>query len=84
MGIFERLLGASAFECLEAFLVRRHVVFPISSGGIRLISLEVIALATYLRSWALIAHVIASRFLLDSCPFLLGVISASSSGSLLF
>jgi hypothetical protein len=37
-GNFEKLLGVSPFECLKAFLVRQHVAFPISSGGIRLIS----------------------------------------------
>jgi hypothetical protein len=84
MGIFEKLLGVSPFECFKAFLVCRHVAFPISNGGIGLISSYVIALATYLRNWALVAHVIASRFLLDSCPFLLGAISASNSGSLPF
>jgi hypothetical protein len=70
LGIFESLLGASPFECLEAFLVRQHVAFPISSGGIGLISLKVIAIIAYLRSWALITHVKASKFLLNSCSFL--------------
>jgi hypothetical protein len=52
---FGRLLGSSSLECPEAFLVRRQVVFPIFSGGIRLISLEVIASFAYMGSWALVS-----------------------------
>jgi len=78
MGIFERLLGQCLLECLKAFLVCQYVVFPIFSGGVGLISSEVIALAAYLGSWALIAPVIASRFLLDSHTFFLEVIGVSN------
>jgi hypothetical protein len=39
---------------------------------------------TYLRSWIHVAPIIASRFLLDSCPFLLEAIGVSSLGSLSF
>lgn len=53
-------------------------------GGIGLISLNVIALATYLKSWALVTSVIASRFLLDFHLFLLKAIGANSLGSLPF
>jgi hypothetical protein len=78
MGIFERLLGQCLLECLKAFLVCQYVVFPIFSGGVRLISSKVIALVAYLGSWALIAPVITSRFLLDFRPFLLEVIGVSN------
>ncbi len=84
MRVFERLLGPSSLECLEALLDCSHAVFPISSGGVRLISLEVITLAIYLGSWALIALVIAFKFLLDFRLFLLEAIGASSLGPLLF
>ncbi len=65
MGIFERLLGSGSLECLEALLVCRHVVLPVCSGGIRLISLKVIVLVAYLGSWTLVTFVITSRFLLE-------------------
>jgi hypothetical protein len=52
---FGKLLGSSSLKCPKAFLVRRHVVFPIFSGGIKLISLEVIASIAYMGSWALIS-----------------------------
>jgi hypothetical protein len=46
--------------------------------GALLISSEVITLTTYLGNWALIAHVITSKFLLDSYMFLLKAMGASS------
>ncbi len=55
------------------------MALPISSGGIRLISFEFTVLLVDLGNWALIAHVIAFRFLLDSHPFLLEVIGVNNS-----
>jgi hypothetical protein len=52
---FGRLLGSSSLECPKAFLVCRQVVFPIFSGGIKFISLEVIALIAYMGSWVLVS-----------------------------
>jgi hypothetical protein len=80
MKVFERLVGLCSLECFEAFLVHRQVAFPISSGGIRLIVLEVIALIAYSESWALIFPIITSMFLFDFFPFLLEVIDASNLG----
>ncbi len=60
------------------------MTFPISSGGVRLISSKVIVLVTYLESWALVALVITSKFLLDFCLFLLEAIGVNSLGPLLF
>jgi len=52
---FGKLLGSSSLECPKAFLVRQQVVFPIFSGGIKLISLEVITSIAYMGSWALMS-----------------------------
>jgi hypothetical protein len=60
------------------------VVFPISNGGIGLISMKVITPVAYLGSWALIAFIIASRFLLDFHPFFLEAIGVSNSKPLVF
>jgi hypothetical protein len=84
MEVFERFLGPSSLECLEAPFVPWHVVLLIYSGGIRLISSKVIVPFTYLRSWALVIIVIVSRFLLDSCPFLLEAIGVNGLGPFLF
>jgi hypothetical protein len=80
VGVFERLLGLGSLEYPEAPLIHRHVIFPISSGGIGLIYIEVIALATYLGSWALTTLVITFRFLLVYCSFLLEAIGVNGSG----
>jgi hypothetical protein len=60
------------------------VALPISSGGIQLISLKVLAQVTYLGSWALVVHGIASRVFFYLCPFLLEMIVVSNLRPLLF
>jgi hypothetical protein len=84
MGVFKRLLGLGSLQCPKALLVHRQVALTIFIRGIGLISLNVIALVTYLKSWALVTFVIASRFLLDFHLFLLKAIVVNSSGSFLF
>lgn len=81
---FYKLFGLCSLQYLQAFLVHWQVAFPISSGGIWLISLKVIVQATYLGSWAWVAHVIAFKFLLDFCTFLLEMIVVNNLGALLF
>jgi hypothetical protein len=71
-------------ECPKALLVRWQMAFPIFNGGIRLMSSKFIALVTYLGSWALVAFVITSRFLLHSRPFLLEGIGANNLRPFLF
>jgi len=82
MGVLERLLGLGSLEHLEALLILGRWLFHFD-GGIGLISLEVITLVTYLKSWALVDFVIVSKFLLDSHLFLLDVIDANRLGSFL-
>jgi hypothetical protein len=84
MRVFERLVGLGSLECLKAFLIHQQVVFPISSGGVRLIFLKVIALITYLGCWALFVLFISSMFFLDFCPYLLAMIGANSLGPFFF
>jgi hypothetical protein len=71
-----------SLEHLEALLILGKWLFHFD-GGIRLTSLEVIALVTYLKSWALVEFVITSRFLLDFHSFLLEVIGANRLGPFL-
>jgi len=84
MRIFGRFLGSGLLECPMTPLVCCQVPFPIFSGDVRLISLKVIALVTYLGNWVLIAPVITYRFLLDFHSFLLEAISANYLGPLFF
>jgi len=84
MGVFKRLLGSHSLEWPKALLVCQKVVLLIFNEGVKLISLEVIAPFAYLESWALVAPVITSKFLLDFCLFLLETIGVSSSRPLPF
>jgi hypothetical protein len=77
-------LSLGSLKCPKGLLVHQQVALTIFIGGIGLISLNIIALATYLMSWALVTSIIASRFLLDFHPFLLKAIGANSLGSLPF
>jgi len=84
MGIFEKLVGPGSLDYFKAPLVCQQVALPISSGGVALISSKVIDPTAYLRSWALVTPIIASKFLLDFCLFLLKVIGVSNLRPLLF
>ncbi len=80
--VFECFLGPIFFKCLKTPLMHWRVSLPIFNGGISLICIKTIVPTTYLGNWALVAHVIVSRLLLNSRPFLLEVIRVNSLGSL--
>jgi len=65
MGVFERFLGFGSLEWPKVLLVWWHMVLPISSGGVSLISMEIIVLVAHLRNQALVAVAIVSKFLLE-------------------
>ncbi len=71
-------MSSSSLKCFEALLICQQVALLISSGGVWLIYLEVIALTTYLGNWALKAPITAFGFLLDFHMLLLEAIGASS------
>jgi hypothetical protein len=48
MGVFEKKLGLRSLECPKAILVFQQMALPIFNVGVRLISLEVIILTSYL------------------------------------
>lgn len=62
---FEKLLCMGSLECFQVPLVHRQVCFFISNGGLSFIFVKGIVLMAYLGNWALVALVIASRFMLD-------------------
>jgi hypothetical protein len=68
--MFGRLLGSRSFNSLEGPPTCKQVFFPITFGGIRLISTTIIPLIDYLRSWAFIVSIIFARFMVDHPPFL--------------
>jgi hypothetical protein len=68
--MFERLLGPRSFDSPEGHLTHKQVFLPITLSGIDLIPTSTITPTTYLRNWALVALIIAVRFMVDQCPFL--------------
>jgi len=73
--MFGQLLGLRSFDSLKGFLVRKQVFFLIIFGGIKLISTTTITPTPYFGSWALMALIIGSKFMVDQCPFLLKAIT---------
>ncbi len=69
--VFGHLLGLRSFDNLEGPLAHKQASLPIAFSGIRFISTATIIPTTYLGNWALIASIIATRFMIDQCPFLL-------------
>ncbi len=69
--MFGHLFSLGSFDSPERPLVCKQASLPITFGGIRFISTSTIAPTTYLESWALVGLVIAVRFMVDHCPFLL-------------
>jgi len=73
--MFGHLLSPGTFDNLEEPLARKQASFPITFGGIKLIPIATIAPTTYLGSWALVASIIATRFMVDHRPFLLELLA---------
>jgi hypothetical protein len=69
--VFGRLLGLGSFDSLKGPLVHKQTSFPITFGGVGLISTFTIAPTTYLGYWALVTLVIVVRFMVDQHPFFL-------------
>jgi hypothetical protein len=69
---------------LEVPLVCQQDFLPISKGEVYLDFVEVITPITHLGIRGLVTPIIATRFLLDGHPFLLGVIRANILGPLPF
>jgi len=82
--MFERLLGPRSFNSPKGPLAHKQACFPITFGGIELISTSTIAPTTYLRNWALIALVIVVRFMVDRHPFLVEASTQINNNTFLF
>jgi hypothetical protein len=84
MQVFMRLWSLSFLDYTYALLVCQQVSFPISCGGISLISIVLIASMAYLGSWAFVTPIISAKFLSNHCLFLLKAIGVNSFGPLAF
>jgi hypothetical protein len=68
--MFGCFLGRGSFDSPKGLLTGKQAFLPITLGGIMLISTSTIAPTTYLGSWALIASIIVTKFMVDQCPFI--------------
>jgi hypothetical protein len=68
--MFGCFLGPRSFNNPKGPLTCKKTSLPITFGGSRFISTPAITPA-YLKSWALVTSIIAIRFMVDQCPFLL-------------
>jgi hypothetical protein len=59
-----------SFDSLEGLLGCKQAFFLITFGGGNFILTSTIALVAYLKNWAFIISTIATRFMVDQCPFL--------------
>ncbi len=82
--IFGCLLGPRSFDSLEKPLVRKQTSLPIIFNGIKFISTFNIAPTTYFKSWALVASIIAIKFMVDQHHFLLEVLTQVNNNSFPF
>jgi hypothetical protein len=73
--MFRHLFGLGFFHSPKGLLACKQASFSITFNGIELILTSTIAPIAYLRNWALITIVIAIRFMVDQCPFLLEVLT---------
>ncbi len=69
--MFGRLLDARSFNSWKGPLAYKQAFLPIAFGNIGFILTTTITPTTYLRNWAFIISIIASRFMIDQCLFFL-------------
>jgi len=82
--VFACLLGPGSFDSPERLLVHKQASLPITFSGIELILTSTITLTASLKSWALIALVIANRFMVDKRPFLLQALAQVNNNTFPF
>jgi len=82
--VSKRLLGLGSFDNLERPLAYKQVFFPITFDGIRFIPMATFAPTTYLGSRALVASIIAIRFMVDQCPFLFETLAQMNNNTFPF
>ncbi len=82
--VFGRLLGPGSFNSPKGPLAYKQVFFLITFDGIGVIPTTTIASIAYLKSWAFIASIIATKFMVDHCPFLLKALAQADDNTLFF
>jgi hypothetical protein len=78
------LLDLGSFDNPKGRLAHKQVSISITFCDIELIPTATIAPTAYLRSWALVASIITTRFMVDQCPFLLEALTRVNNNTFLF
>jgi len=82
--VFRQLLGLGSFDNLKRPLAYKQASFPMTFDGIRFIPMATFAPIIYLRSWAFVASIIVTRFMVDQCPFLFETLAQIDNNTFLF
>jgi len=82
--MFGRLLGPRSFISPKRPLAYEQPSPPIIFNGVMLISTSTITPTTYLRNWALVVLVIATRFIVDQYHFLLEALTGIDNNTFPF
>jgi hypothetical protein len=69
--MFRHLSSLRSFDSPKGPLVHKQTSFPITFGGIEIISTSTMTPTTYLKSWAFVVSIIVAKFMVDQCLFLL-------------
>ncbi len=64
-------LGPRTFDSFKGPLAHKQASLSITFGGVWPISTSTITPTNYLGSWAFVASIIAIRFMVDQCPFII-------------
>jgi hypothetical protein len=81
--VFGCLLSLGSFDSL-GLLAYKQAFFPIAFGNIGLIPTPTIASTTYLKNWAFVISIIATRFKGNQCPFLLEALTRVDNNAFFF
>ncbi len=73
--MFGHPLRARSFDSLEGILARKQTFLPITLGGIGFIPTSTIIPITYLGSWAFVASIIVTMFMVDQRPFFFEILA---------
>jgi hypothetical protein len=82
--VFGCLLSPRSLDSPKIFLAHKQISFSIIFDGVELISSSTIALAAYLKSWALVVSIIAARFMVYQHHFLLEALTRVNNNTFPF
>jgi len=82
--MFGHLLGLGSFDNPKGLLAHKQTSFPITFDDIELILMVTIIPIAYLGSWAHVTSIIATKFMVDQCPFLFKPLAWINNNTFLF